>query len=334
MHSLGMHQRPWIPLMVVAIVCAAAFALLSPQFLTTFNIYVILSNAALLCVIGLAQMVVLSVGEFSLAVGGIGALTGIVVGYLLIVHDCPLWLSLLAGLATAGICGVANGVLVARVGVSGFVITLATGGLFSGISLAITRARSFGNLPELLTTFGTGRIGFLPFLLPATIVTAIGLAVLYAWLRPGRAMLAVGRNTEAAELSGLSRARAVIWAHTLSGFIAGVAGIMAMAQLHEANPLAGLDWLIQSFTIAIIGGTSLTGGSVSVVGVIVAALILATIDDGLILINVNPYWVTLVEGLLIFLAVVIARPGIWERYREASARIFGTSTRFSGVSKR
>lgn len=313
MRADSLQRQPWVPLLGVALMASIAFAFLSGQFLTGFNIYVILSSAALLAVIGFSQMVVLGVGEFSLAIGGIGSFAGVIIG-LLLKHDAPLALAVAGGLAVAAVCGFVNGLLAARSGVSGFVITLATGGLFSGAALAITRSRSYGNLPELLTTFGTGRIGFLPYLAIATILVAVWLAVLYRWRRMGRMMLAVGGNAEAAELSGLSRTKAITSAHTLSGLLAGVAGVMAMAQLHEASPLAGIEWLIESFAIAVIGGASLTGGSLSVIGVVVAALILATINDGLILINVDPYWVTLVEGLLIFLAVMLGRPETWRRY--------------------
>ena len=139
------------------------------------------------------------------------------------------------------------------------------------------------------------------------LIAAAALGTMYRWRRTGRMMLAVGGNPEAAELSGLSKTQAIVWAHTLSGLLAGTAGVVAMAQLHEANPSAGTGWLIQSFTLPIIGGTLLTGGEVSIVGILVAGLILATINDGLILVNVNAIWITLVEGVLIFLAVLLGR---------------------------
>ena len=133
-------------------------------------------------------------------------------------------------------------------------------------------------------------------------------------------MLAVGDNPEAASLSGLSRREAVLWAHSLSGLLAGIAGVVATAQLHEANPTAGTGWLIQSFTVPIIGGTLLTGGVVSVFGILVASLILATINDGLILLDVGPYWVTLVEGLLVFFAVLLGRTRLRDLLAHVTAR--------------
>ena len=308
-------RRPWVPLLVVAILASIGFAVLSDRFLTTFNIYVVLSNATLLSLIGYSQLTVLSVGEFSLAVGGIGEFVGIVVGFLLVTRGLPLLPAIVLGLVAGTVCGVINGILVSCSGVSGFVITLATGGAFAGLSLAITQTAPYTDLPPVLNHFGTGRFGPVPYVISLAVIAAVLLGVLYRWRQAGRTMLAVGGNQEAAALSGLSETAALLWAHALSGMLAGGAGILAMAQLHEANPSAGTDWLIQSFTIPIIGGTLLTGGSVSVLGILIASLILATINDGLILVNVNPFWVTLVEGLLVFLAVLLGRTQDWRIYR-------------------
>ncbi len=298
---------PWIPLLGVAILCGVAFTALSDRFLSDFNLYVILSSATLLALIGYSQLAVLGIGDFSLAVGGIGEFTGIVLGFLLHTRGWPLAPAIVAAIAVALGAGLLNGILVIATGVSGFIVTLATGGAFAGVSLAITETASYTGFPAFFNVLGTGRIGPIPYVVVVALLAAACLGVLYVWRRAGRLMLAFGDNPEAASLSGLSRREAVLWAHALSGLLAGIAGIVATAQLHEANPTAGAGWLIQYFTVPIIGGTLLTGGVVSVFGILVAALILATINDGLILLNVGPYWVTLVEGLLVFAAVLLGR---------------------------
>ena len=317
-------HRPWVPLLAVAILCSIGFASLNSRFATGFNVYVILSNATVLALIGYAQLTVLAIGDFSLAVGGIGELVGIVLGYLLHTAGWPLVPALLASVLAAIAAGLVNGLIVRASGVSGFIVTLATGGAFAGLSLAITATAPYTGFPAAFNAFGTGRIGPIPFDIALALAAAVCLGTLYGWRRAGRLMLAVGDNPEAAALSGLSRGEAVLWAHALSGLLAGLAGILAAvdgqrmrpehrlaaARLHEANPTAGTGWLIQSFTIPIIGGTMLTGGVVSVSGILVAALILSTINDGLILLDVGPYWVTLVEGLLVFLAVLLGRSNL------------------------
>jgi ribose transport system permease protein len=313
-------RAPWAPLVGVALLASVVFIVLSNEFLRTFNVYTILSAAALMAVVGFAQVTVLSVGEFSLAVAGIGSLTGVIVGNLLVKQGVPLVPAIVIGLALGALCGLANGLLVARSGVDGFIITLATGGGFAGLTLAITKSQPYSNLPGVVNSVGTGRIAFIPYILVVTVLVAAALGALYRWRKTGRTMLAVGGNAEAAELSGLSAARAKVWAHTLSGLLSGVAGVMAMAMAHEADPNAGVDWLIQSFTVAIIGGTALAGGIVSIGGVLVAALILAIINNGLVLVNVTPFWMTFVEGVLVFAAVVLGRAANWQTFRGVLGR--------------
>ncbi len=318
-------HRPWLPLLAVVVVASIGFALLSDRFLTAFNVYVILSSATLLSLIGFSQLTVLGVGEFSLAVGGIGEIVSVVFGYLVVAHGLPLGPALVAGLALGALCGAVNGVIVAASGVGGFIVTLATGGVFAGVALAMTETAPYTGLPAALNLFGTGRLGPLPYVLVVGVFAAVALGMMYRWRRTGRMMLAIGGNAEAAQLSGLSKTHAVVWAHALSGLLAGAAGIVATAQLHEANSSTGTGWLIQSFTIPIIGGTLLTGGEVSIVGILVASLILATINDGLILANVTSIWVTLVEGVLVFLAVLLGRVPQWSALRRLRMAIARTA---------
>jgi ribose transport system permease protein len=298
-------QAPWIPLLITVLLGSAALAIFNDRFLTSFNVYVILSDAAILFVIGAAQLVVLSVREFNLSVGGIGALSGIALGYALTDHGLPLAVGVVICLAVGAACGLLNGIIVSTSGVNGFIVTLATGGLFSGIAVGTTEARPFTVFPEALATFGQGRWGFIPYLLIFAGVVAIGLAVFYRWAKLGRIFLAVGGNPEAAELSGLSSRRALVSAHTLSGVLSAMAAIMVVAKVQSARPTSGADWLLESFVVAIIGGTALAGGVVSVPGAFVAAAVVAVIHDGLIVSDVDQYWVTAINGLVIFAAVLM-----------------------------
>jgi ribose transport system permease protein len=320
-------RGPWVPLFALVVAASLGLSIANGQFFTSANGYVILSNAALLCVIGFSQLVMLSVGQFNLAVGGIANLVGVVSVVMMVTYDVPVLLAIALGIVIGALCGVINGLLITKTNADGFIITLATGGALTGLALGITQTSPITGLPKDFTTFGTGRWEFIPFLLIATVLVTAALGIFYAWTRPGRSMLAVGGNAEAAELSGVSPARSVLLAHILSGAVAGAGGIMAAGQLHEANPLVATDWLIQSFTVAIVGGTLLTGGSISIPGVLVSGLILAIISDALILLDVDPYWVTLIQGALVFVAVMIGRQSAWP----AVVRALRRTTR-TGVS--
>jgi ribose transport system permease protein len=133
------------------------------------------------------------------------------------------------------------------------------------------------------------------------------LGVFFARTVPGRHLLAYGGNPAAAELSGVSREWVVVAAHVLSGLLAAGAAVLAVAQLGSAQPTIGADWLLLSFAAPIIGGAALTGGSISVLGTMFAVILIALIENGMVLAKVDPYWVQFLLGALILAAVWLNR---------------------------
>jgi ribose transport system permease protein len=203
--------------------------------------------------------------------------------------------------------GLANGLLTVRTGINGFIITLATASVFSGINLGVTRSIPFYNLPPAFVAFGTERFFAVPYLLAPPLVVAAALAFFLARTVPGRYLLAVGGNAQAAELSGIPRDRTIVLAHTLSGLLAAVGAILAVAQLGSAQPTIGTDWLIISFAAPIIGGAALTGGHISVAATSLAVVLVVLIQNGMVLAKVDPYWVQFLLGALILAAVSLNR---------------------------
>jgi ribose transport system permease protein len=167
----------------------------------------------------------------------------------------------------------------------------------------------YSDIPSVLVNLSQGRASFFPYLLIVTAVTTALVGVGLYWLPAGRSLLAVGGNREAAVLSGLSRNSSLLLAHGASGLLAAIAAVMYIGVLQSATPATGGDWLIVSFAVPIIGGTALTGGEASSVGTVAAAIVLAAINDALIVLNVNTNAVEMAEGLLIFAAVLAGRFG-------------------------
>jgi ribose transport system permease protein len=200
-----------------------------------------------------------------------------------------------------------NGWLTVRTGINGFVVTLATASAFTGINLGLTKAVPFYDLPADFVAFGNGRIGAFPLLMIVPIIVTALLAIFLTRTIKGRHLLAVGGNSNAAELSGISVSRTVMLAHCLSGLIAAIAGVLAVAQLGSAQPTIGSDWLIISFAAPIIGGASLSGGAVSITGTVIAVVLIGLIQNAMVLLAVDPYWVTFLLGALILAAVWINR---------------------------
>ena len=302
-------RAQWAPLFVTIALAGIVLSVTIKSFGSSYNIFVILQAAGVDAIIGLAQMVVLAAGDMSLAVGGIGGLVTVTVGNLFAVQHWPSGLVILAGLAVGALSGLVNGIIITKSGVSAFIITLATGTVFTGIGYGVTKSYPYSDVPSDLVRLGQGRVGFFPYLLVVTLVTCAVVGGALRWLPSGRALLAVGGNKDAAMLSGLSRPRAVLAVHLASGFLAALAAVTFVGVLRSATPDTGDDWLIISFAVPIIGGTALMGGEGSAFGCLVAAVLLATIDDALIVLNISTYAIEMAEGLLIFGAVAAGRIG-------------------------
>jgi len=302
-------RSPWILLLSITAVGCVVVGITTPSFAHPFNIFTILQTASFYAVLGLSQMVVLAIGDMSLAVGGIGGFTTVVMGNLFEAHHWPVAAALFVGLVAGTLCGLVNGVIIARTGLSAFIVTLASGAAFAGVAYGVTSSIPYSVVPSIVNTVSDDRFGIFPYLLLVALAMAGVVFFSFRWLRIGRAILAFGDNQEAARFAGLSKQRAQLVAHSVSGLLAAVAAIMYMGILRTATPATGTDWLIITFAVPIIGGTALNGGEISAPGCLVAGLTLSAINDVLIVLNVNTNAVTLAEGLLILAVVVTGRIG-------------------------
>lgn len=297
----------WSGLLVAIVIGCVTLALLSPNFLTEFNIYVMLRSFCVGLLVGFAQMVTLGVGQMNIAVGAIGGLVAIAFGGMMELWGFPIALAVPLALLIGAVAGAINGFLTVRTGINGFIITLATASAFTGINLGITQSIPFYKMPAALVAFGEQHFFAFPYLLIAPLIVAGLLGIFFVRTVSGRQLLAFGGNPQAAELSGISRERVVVLAHIMSGVLAAIAAVLAVAQLGSAQPSIGIDWLLLSFAAPIIGGAALTGGSVSVLGTMFAVVLIALIENGMVLAKVDPYWVEFLLGALILAAVWLNR---------------------------
>ena len=300
-------RTQWSGILAAVLIGIAALSVSAPAFLTEFNWFVLLRSICVSLLVAFSQMVMLGVGQINLSVGALGGLIAIVTGGLMEAWGWPTIPAVLAALAVGAAAGWLNGWLTVRTGINGFIVTLATASAFSGINLGITQAVPFYNLPADFVAFGNGRVGLFPLLLIVPIVVTVLLVIFFTRTVQGRYLLAVGGNSHAAELSGISVSRAIVFAHTLSGLLSAAAGVLAVAQLGSAQPSIGADWLVISFAAPIIGGASLSGGAISITGTVIAVLLVGLIQNAMVLLAVDPYWVTFLLGALILIAVWINR---------------------------
>jgi len=298
-------------LIVLIAVFVTAFGLLTPGFLSPFNLFALGRTAAINVMIGLSMMVVIVTGGLNLAVGAIGVCGAMACGWLIQDAGLPWPLAILGGLAMGAALGFVNGWTIVRSGLHSFIITLASMSIFFGLMIFLSRGESYRELPSVFSSFGRLRVldGTLSPLVLVAVAVAVLLVVLYRFTVAGREMLAAGAKPEAAALSGIRVDRVFIYCHMLSGLLAGIAALMLVARNGAALPSMagqlGQDWLLPAFLGPVLGGTLLSGGRVSVVGTFLGAFLVTLLTSGLLLLQVGEFWVQAFLGLLLLLAVLM-----------------------------
>ena len=287
----------------------AAFAWRAPGFLSPFNLFSVGRALAVDIVIGFAQMAALATGGMNLSVGSIGVCAVMTGGYLMQTMGLPVPVAILGALGLGAALGWLNGFVIARSGVSAFIITLASANLYSGAMLILTRAVPLNSLPTEVGAFGKAKIaGLVSPLLVIALTIGLLLFVFYRHSVLGRQILAAGANARAAKMSGVPVDRVITISHALSGLLAATAGMMVVARLGAAMPaVGGEDWLLPSFLGPVLGGTPLSGGAVAVAGTMLGALLVTTIRSGLLVLQIGNYWLQLYLGVILLLAVLVDR---------------------------
>jgi len=284
----------------------AVLSLLSQSFLSGYTMFVVSRQMAFYVLIALSQAFCLVVGQMSLAVGAIGSLTTIVLGLGLETWGLPAPLAVLLALGFGVLAGAVNGWLITRLRIDSFIVTLSMMFIFMGLRSGISGGQPY-RVPASFSFIGQKSLFGVPyvFLLVVLLLGLVGF--MYRSTVFGRRMLATGGNAAAARLSGIATDRMVVWAHVLSGAFAALAAVLWASKLGSAAPETGDDWLIVSFAVAIIGGTGLTGGVISALGIFMGSAIFMLIKHGLVEVKANPYFANSFLGLLILLAIVVDR---------------------------
>jgi ribose transport system permease protein len=297
--------------LVLAGLAAAAFVVLAAttggNLVQPGTLVAVFQFLAVPMVIGLAQMAVLAVGQLNLSVGVLTGLCAVVAAALMIDGGWPAALAAPAGLLLGAVVGLVNGLLVVFTRINGFIVTLATMTIIAGIRYGVHGTGTYDNYSPGLVAIGRASVLGLPVVFGVAVLLAVGVAVFFARTVIGRHLLASGGNPLAARLSGISNDRSLVVAHTLSGFLAGAAGMIVLALSGSVNASIGDDLLLPSFAAPIIGGVALTGGVVSVLGTCLAAFIVRLVQVAQAQYNINPRWVDLVVGAVVLGAVLASQ---------------------------
>ena len=301
-----------------------AFGATQSNFMTTSNIENLLTSVSILWVVSIGMTFVVLTAGIDLSVGSLLALSGIILSNLLNNAGLPASLAVVLTLLAGATIGAAvNGVLIGRVGLSFFVVTLGTLSLYEGIVNIWSDTKTTYITSSLIDGIGFGKgLGLATpiWIMIATFVVAF---VVLRWTYFGRDVYAVGGNIEAARLSGINVGRTLMAVYAIAGLGAALAGIIQAGRLGAASPQVGQDIPLAAAAAVLLGGTSFTGGVGSVVGTAVGVLFIGTLQNGLSIAGVSSFWQQVVTGVILIVAVAIDRlqqnpSGRFTRRRDSS----------------
>lgn len=304
---LGMSSRRLFDhtVLFAFVLLVVALALSTPYFFTSRNLFNILLQGSPLVILALGELLVVLVAGIDLSVGSMVGLSGALAGYLTMSVGLPWELSLVLTLVACGSLGVIQGIFINFFNVTDFVATLAGLSILRGLTLVITQGYPINNLPDAFNFIGQGFLGDIPF---PVILTAVILIVIGYWLSQtvsGIHIYGIGGGRVAAHRAGLR----VAWTRTLlyglSGLLAAIAGFIVAARLGSAEPSAGSGYELTAIAAVVIGGASLFGGRGTAWSTALGALIIATILNGMTLLNVPPFYTEMVQGVVILVAVLL-----------------------------
>jgi ribose transport system permease protein len=295
-------------LAAVAVVGFATLAVATDfNLLTAGTMDAFLSFLAVPMVIGLAQMVVLAVGQMNLSVGVLTGFCAMASAWLMVDAALPAPLAVLAALALGALVGLVNGLLVVFTRINGFIVTLATMTILEGLRYGVHGTGTYQGYSPGLRAVGQASVLGMPVVFLLALMVAVATALFFRRTVSGRRLLASGGNPFAARLSGISNDRALVLAHALSGLLAGVAAVIVVAAFGSVNASIGDDLLLPSFAAPIIGGVALIGGVVSVTGTVLAAFLVRLVDVTQAQFDINRRWVDLIVGAVVLGAVLLGR---------------------------
>lgn len=284
---------------MVLIVVAIGLSILAPSFRSIDNGLTLLLNGSIIAFLALGQTFVLLTGGIDLSTGANVAMSG-VLGALFMQTGMPWTVAVLCALLCGVLLGVINALLIHYLQVPAFIATFSTMGVATAIPLILTGANSILIADAGFAWFGQGKILGIPVPVVLLVISAVVATIFLRWTRPGIHIYALGGNRAAARLAGVNIARTTILVYAVSGLCGSVGGLIATSRLMVGFPATGLgNELFFSIAAAVVGGVSLFGGVGTVPGAMLGAVLIATVSNGMNILNVSSYWQSLVIGLII-----------------------------------
>ena len=292
--------------LIALLLAVGFFATQSDRFLSIQNFSLILQQVMVVGTIAIGQTLIILTAGIDLSCGMVMALGGIVMTKLAVANGMNAYLAILCGLLVCMAFGLLNGLLVTRIKLPPFIVTLGTMNIAFAITQLYSGAQTITDLPPAMTFFGeTLRIGG-----AAVNYGTVFMIVMYAFMwwglretQPGRHVYAVGNNPEATRLTGIATDRVLLGVYVVAGLFYGIAALLSVARTSVGDPNAGQTENLDAITAVVLGGTSLFGGRGVILGSLLGALIVGVFRNGLTLMGVPSVYQVLITGVLVILAV-------------------------------
>ena len=286
-------------LVIMIIIASVA----SPYFIDKYNLQSLVRDLAFIGMIGVAQSLLLLIGELDLSVGKVASLCGILSGIMMVNWKWNSWLSLFIALLCGLIFGAINGLIITRLRLNSMVATIGMQGVYGGINLVLTKGKAITGIPENIYFLGKGAVGLVPTPFVFCVVVLVIVLFIVKKTKTGRYIYAIGNSREAAKILGINVDRIRVMIYSLVGLISALAGILYVARLGSSQSAIGENWPMNSIASSVIGGVALTGGIGNPAGALIGAAIISIIQNMIVLLGVNVYWQSAVSGFVVVIAI-------------------------------
>ena len=303
-HIKNRFLRDFGGILIALFFIAAFFSLLSQYFLTINNLLSVLLQVSIISITAFGMTYALMIGGIDLSVGSVIALAGMVFA-LTINATGMLFPAIIAALAAGLFVGFINGIIVAKLEIPPFIVTVATMGIFRGVAYSFTDSKPVPVELASALAIGNNRFLFIPIPVWLVLLLLILSHIVLDKTRMGRQTKLVGGNRESAKYAGINICRIEILVFMITGLASAVSGIILTSRLYSAQPNSAMGYELDAIAAAVLGGTSLSGGYGSVIGTFLGALIIGIVNNGMNLMGLSYFYQLIIKGIIILIAVYV-----------------------------
>ena len=291
----------------IMILMALVIGAIEPIFFSTNNLFNVLRQVCSSTILAMGFTFILGLGEIDLSVGAILGLNGVIMAKLMVEMNWPIATAILVAVVAGLVFGVVNATIISLLDIPPFIVTLATQSLFRGAVYIITGMVPIAGLPDSFINIGQGYVGRVPIPVVIMLVVIVISYILANYSTFGRHVIAMGGNADATRACGINTKRVRLGVYMLSGVCATISAVVTTARAASAQIAAGKDMEMDIIAAVVIGGTSMNGGNMNIIGTVFGCLIVGMITNGMNLMGINSNYQIVAKGALILLALVIDR---------------------------